>query len=66
MTLDPKATITRFVDQAGSQAEAARQLGVTRSYICDLLAGRRTPGPQLLTKLGLRRTIRREVSYSKL
>jgi len=39
--------------QAGSQRAYAETIGVSEAYLSDVLAGRRTPGPKVLTALGL-------------
>jgi transcriptional regulator with XRE-family HTH domain len=48
-------------DHKGSQTDAAEALGVSRSYLNDILQGRREPGPKLLE--GLR--YRAVVAYEK-
>ena len=40
---------------AGSQAALAREIGVSRAYISDILAGQRQPYGRVLTYLGLTR-----------
>lgn len=40
-----------------SQKALAAELGITPSYLCDVLQGRREPGPQVLRALGLERVI---------
>lgn len=37
----------------GGQAEAARQLGVTRSWLSQVLAGKRPPSKNLLAEINL-------------
>jgi len=49
--------IVRAVNEAGSIRAVARDWGVSPSYLCDLLAGRRAPGPAILGPLGLRRVV---------
>ena len=46
-----------YVETAGSQASAARQLGVSAQHVADILRGRREPGPRVLDALGIERTI---------
>lgn len=54
-TIDDVLTrLRRRVLRAGTQAAAARQLGVTRGYLSDILARRRDPGPRVLAALRLR------------
>ena len=45
--------LKRRCDKHG-QAEVARQLGVSRSYLCRIVKGNRMPGPLILKALGLR------------
>lgn len=55
--MDEKQVIERVrkeVGRAGSIRALAREWGVTPSYICDLLNGRRAPGGKILGPLGLR------------
>jgi len=53
------------VAKRGTQAAVAKWLGVSRSYVCDILAGNRTAGPELLAKLGLEKVVRHEVTYRR-
>jgi len=58
--VDPLKELQRFC--AGkTQTAAARELGVSRAYLVDALAGRRAVGDKLLTALGIEKT----VEYSK-
>lgn len=41
----------------GSQDAAAKQLGVSPQYLCDVLRKRREPGQKLLDALGYRRVV---------
>ena len=52
------ARLRDLVQAHGSQRAAARHLGISPQYVCDLLKGRREPGPAVLKKLGLRRDVR--------
>ena len=56
--------IGRLYDRcyASSQTTVADELGVSKQYLCDVLAGRRELGPKILTGLGLYRI----VTYGKL
>ncbi len=56
--------LRRRVEQIGPQRRAAVELGVSLSYLSDALAGRRSLGPKLLSKIGLRR-IERGAEYVK-
>lgn len=40
-----------------SQTAVAAELGVSKQYLCDVLAGRREPGPAVLNGLGLVRKV---------
>ena len=40
--------------KVSGQSSVARQLGVSRSFLCHILAGRRQPGRKLLKALGLK------------
>ena len=46
----------------GSQRALAATMSVTPSYLSDVLAGRREPGPAILTYLGLERAYQRKES----
>ena len=50
--------LLREVEKAGgSQAEAAKRLGISAAYLHDMLNGRRTPGKKVLRKLKLKRVV---------
>lgn len=49
--------LERLVRRAGSQKEAAIELGISPQYLNDLLQGRREFSDNLLEKLGLERRI---------
>lgn len=56
----PAALLDRLrvvVAGAGSQDKAARDLGVSSQYLCDVMKGRREPGKKLLDGLGYRRVV---------
>jgi transcriptional regulator with XRE-family HTH domain len=36
-----------------TQKDLAAQIGVTQQYLCDVLLGRRDPGPRILQFLGI-------------
>ena len=53
-TLDPVAVLTaRIAGQ--SQAEFAREHGISRGYLNDVLRRRKPPGDMILSLLGIRR-----------
>jgi transcriptional regulator with XRE-family HTH domain len=54
----PAALLERIRNEAaGSQKAAAKRLGVSEQYLCDVLKGRREPGKKLLDALGYRRVV---------
>lgn len=58
--IDP-ATILRNTIGTASQAQWAREHGISPGYVNDVLNGRREPGKAILEALGLERV----VSYRK-
>lgn len=42
-------------------SEIGRQLGVSKQYLCDVLKGRKAPGPKIFKAMG----IKRRVVYTK-
>lgn len=51
------------VHECGSREKAASKLGISLSYLGELLRGTRQPGPKVLSALGLRKeTIYKENS----
>ena len=55
--IDALPRLRALVAAEGSQRAAAKRLGITDGYICDILAGRREFSASMLAKLGLRRTV---------
>lgn len=53
----PHTLLKGMVVHHGSQAAAARHLGVAPSYFSDLLRGRRRISDRILGKLGFRRIV---------
>ena len=51
------ALIRSACQQAGSQRKLAQAWDVSPSYITDLLAGMRDPGPKILDALGYERIV---------
>ena len=49
-----RAYVRKLIDEKfdGSQSAAAKAWGLSPAYVCDLLAGRREPGPAFLKPLG--------------
>lgn len=54
--------LSEMVQEAGSQKAVADKLGISPSYLWELLRGTRTPGPRVLEALGLERS---ETTYRK-
>lgn len=52
------------VEQLGTQAALARELGVSRAFVCDLCQGFRLPSERVLDYLGLEKCYR-PVIYQK-
>jgi hypothetical protein len=52
-----RAIIAREVERIGSMRSAAKEWGVSVSYVCDVLQGRRAPGPAILGPLGYERLV---------
>jgi hypothetical protein len=48
-----------------TNADFARELGVTNAYLGDIYLGRRTPGPAILGPLGLVAEKRSEIVYRR-
>jgi plasmid maintenance system antidote protein VapI len=54
--LDPVELLQGLIrEKYKSSAALAAKLGVSRSYLSELLRGSRQPGPKILDRLGLRR-----------
>jgi hypothetical protein len=51
------ASARTAIEAAGSQADWARQIGVTPAYVSDFLNARRDPGPKILEALGYKKRI---------
>lgn len=47
-----------MAEEAGSQRNLAKKLGVSPMFICDILQGRREPGGKILKAMGLQREVR--------
>ncbi|MBE7732143.1 hypothetical protein [Devosia faecipullorum] len=52
--------------KAGSDAALARQIGITRQALADVMSGRREPGPAVLGYLGLRKVAVGRTLYTPL
>jgi Helix-turn-helix len=53
---DPKEILRRRLD-GKTQSALARELGIKRSYLSDILRGKRDAGPQVLRALGLTKVV---------
>jgi transcriptional regulator with XRE-family HTH domain len=54
--MDPIALVRRLVEEKGL-SQASRDLGVSVSYVCNMMKGRADPGPLVLEALGLERVV---------
>lgn len=50
--------LLRKADEHGSQTALARYLGISSSYLSDVIKGKRDPGASVLDALGLARVVR--------
>ena len=57
--------LTAACKAAGSQRAFAEKNGMSAAYVCDVLNGRRDPGPSILKALGLVIVIRYKVKTNK-
>ena len=53
-SVDVRRMLAEACREAGSQLAFARSIGVSGAYVCDVLQGRRDPGPAILAAFGLR------------
>ncbi len=49
--------LRQLVEEAGSQRNLAKRLGVSAPFIGDVLLGKREPAAKMLKALGLRRVV---------
>tara|TARA_R110000787_G_scaffold280681_2_gene391530 strand:- start:2605 stop:2793 length:189 start_codon:yes stop_codon:yes gene_type:complete len=56
-TIDAVGKLRIYVEGAGTQAEAARRLSISTTYLSDLLNSKRTPSDSILEKIGLCRIV---------
>lgn len=49
-----------LADQEGSQAAAARKIGISPIYFSDILLGKRDPGPSVLQFFGVEKTYKKK------
>ena len=53
----PLDTLHKLVLEHGTQRAAAKHLGISQAYFCDMLNGRRDVSGRMLSKLGFRRVV---------
>lgn len=63
LTLTQLLELLRSMCEQSSQKDVAAQLGVSQSYLNDILQGHRTPGQKILDALKLRE---REQTYERI
>jgi hypothetical protein len=49
--------LREYVEDCGSQKEAASKIGISAQYMNDLMRGRRSPGPAVLETMKLKRVM---------
>jgi hypothetical protein len=52
-----RVELTRLRDEVGGVRSLAERIGVSPGYVCDVLLGRRAPGPDFLKVLGIRKEV---------
>ena len=58
MTQEEAAECVRiYANQFSSKEKAARVLGVSATYLKDVLSGHLPPGPKICEKLGMRKVV---------
>jgi len=59
--------LAKLAEEAGSQRNLAKRLGISPMFICDVLKGRRDPGDKMLKAMGFERrvSIRRTVEITE-
>ena len=65
MTIDPRHKLAVYVKGCDSQRAAAEKLGISTSYLNDLLNNRRDLSERVLAQLGLTRRIEKRVIITK-
>lgn len=57
ISVDVRTMILKHSQEAGSQSSYAKSIGVSSSYLSDILKGKREPGHKILKALGLVRIV---------
>lgn len=55
--VEVRGQLTRLAEETGGVRALAKALGVSPSYVSDVLNGRRAPGPPFLAALGLKKVV---------
>ena len=55
--VDPVEMLRNRVTTRGDQKTLANEIGISQTYLCDLLAGRRAVAKKVLDYLGLERVV---------
>jgi hypothetical protein len=55
--INPRSFLQIYVREFPSQAAAARAMGISRSYLNHILAGRKSFSESILDKIGLKRVL---------
>ena len=55
--MDAISELRKRLDKAGTQTALAKELGISKPYLSDILRGRRDPGPKVLEQIGIRRIV---------
>ena len=56
MSVDPKQVVAKMVADHGL-TRAAKQMGVSVPYLCNIMKGRADPGPLVLETLGIEKVV---------
>jgi predicted transcriptional regulator len=49
---DLRALVRNTVERTGTQQALAKEIGISKAYLCDFLKGNRGAGPAILSALG--------------
>jgi plasmid maintenance system antidote protein VapI len=59
----PLEALRAKIKALGSQSAVARELGITRAYMSDIVRGRRGISPRIANSLGFKKRVVFEVEY---